>query len=552
EKNIEKFLISNSKLNFTNTILSDMAFWNPSELIGDNPNPLDYSIFREIFTKNSWNKGLSRIGYSKIDCELMEKYGNKPYINLNYAFYSLIPENINDKLKLKLIDFYKNKLKNNLSSHDKIEFEIVFSCYDFNTSQRLYELIDYGFSEDEVGEISNELIKLTLSILTNYKKLFETDKKSLGKLESIRLKTIKKLTNCSDPYKYLESFLDLLNKLNEYGTPQFATMARNAFIAKALLKSILDTKYIDQNEYDYFMQNISTIAHEFDNDFKKYIANQMSKSIFDTKYGHLRWGTYDIRAKRYDQISFSKDYCSDKIIENENDNITIKLDKLETILNNSIFSKIPLSEFLHFIQSSIKEREYFKYEFTNSLSTAIELLAEAGKILGFDRDQLSYLDIPSIKSYVFYNSKYELISFLESSIKNSKEQYHKNLTITLPAIIQNKNDFRIIKHEIQRPNFITQKTTEGDLIHLENDHTINISDKILVISKADPGFDWIFTKNIKGLITKYGGAGSHMAIRCAEFNIPAAIGCGEQIFKMLLNCSSIKLDCKRNKIIKIY
>ena len=28
----------------------------------------------------------------------------------------------------------------------------------------------------------------------------------------------------------------------------------------------------------------------------------------------------------------------------------------------------------------------------------------------------------------------------------------------------------------------------------------------------------------------YGGANSHMAIRCAEFNIPAAIGCGTLIY----------------------
>ena len=36
-----------------------------------------------------------------------------------------------------------------------------------------------------------------------------------------------------------------------------------------------------------------------------------------------------------------------------------------------------------------------------------------------------------------------------------------------------------------------------------------------------------FFKNISGLITKNGGVNSHMAIRCQELNIPAAIGIGE-------------------------
>ena len=47
--------------------------------------------------------------------------------------------------------------------------------------------------------------------------------------------------------------------------------------------------------------------------------------------------------------------------------------------------------------------------------------------------------------------------------------------------------------------------------------TNSLRNKIVLIEGADPGFDWIFSQNIAGLITKYGGANSHMAIRSAEF-----------------------------------
>ena len=70
-----------------------------------------------------------------------------------------------------------------------------------------------------------------------------------------------------------------------------------------------------------------------------------------------------------------------------------------------------------------------------------------------------------------------------------------------------------------------------------------LRDKIILIESADPGFDWIFAQNIVGLITKYGGANSHMAIRCAEFGIPAAIGCGEQRFESIQNSKRVLLDC---------
>ena len=71
---------------------------------------------------------------------------------------------------------------------------------------------------------------------------------------------------------------------------------------------------------------------------------------------------------------------------------------------------------------------------------------------------------------------------------------------------------------------------------------------IVVIENADPGFDWIFTKNPAGLITKYGGVASHMSIRCAEMGLPAAIGCGESFFNRLLSSSKIQLDCKNQQI----
>ena len=53
---------------------------------------------------------------------------------------------------------------------------------------------------------------------------------------------------------------------------------------------------------------------------------------------------------------------------------------------------------------------------------------------------------------------------------------------------------------------------------------MNLGNKVVFINSADPGYDWIFTKKILALVTKYGGANSHMAIRANELGIPAVIG----------------------------
>ena len=81
-------------------------------------------------------------------------------------------------------------------------------------------------------------------------------------------------------------------------------------------------------------------------------------------------------------------------------------------------------------------------------------------------------------------------------------------------------------------NYITNQTVLGKvkIVNKKNilQKKLNLSNQIIFIENADPGYDFIFTHNIKGLVTKYGGANSHMAIRCMELNIPAAIGLGEK------------------------
>jgi phosphoenolpyruvate-protein kinase (PTS system EI component) len=76
----------------------------------------------------------------------------------------------------------------------------------------------------------------------------------------------------------------------------------------------------------------------------------------------------------------------------------------------------------------------------------------------------------------------------------------------------------------------------------------DLTGKIVIISQADPGYDWLFSHDIAGLITQYGGANSHMAIRSAEIGLPAAIGVGEKLYEQLLRAQRIKLDCQGERI----
>ncbi|GAA3085247.1 hypothetical protein GCM10020000_84700 [Streptomyces olivoverticillatus] len=65
---------------------------------------------------------------------------------------------------------------------------------------------------------------------------------------------------------------------------------------------------------------------------------------------------------------------------------------------------------------------------------------------------------------------------------------------------------------------------------------------IALISSADPGYDWLFARGIKGLVTAFGGANSHMAIRALELGIPAVIGVGEALYARWAQARALDID----------
>ena len=199
----------------------------------------------------------------------------------------------------------------------------------------------------------------------------------------------------------------------------------------------------------------------------------------------------------------------------------------------------------------MQQREELKFEFTHNLSDALELIVKAGQKLEFSRAEMAYLDIQTIlKSYKKLKEP-SLKLLWQKKIELQKKEKLLNDYLVLSSIIFSKNDFDVIRYYVSKPNYISSKTIRAELVILKKftKKIPNIENKIILIENADPGFDWIFTKNPAGLITKYGGVASHMAIRCAELGLPAAIGCGDVLYDKLIKSSKIMLDCKNEQIV---
>ena len=162
------------------------------------------------------------------------------------------------------------------------------------------------------------------------------------------------------------------------------------------------------------------------------------------------------------------------------------------------------------------------------------------------RHQSAYLRIQDILKLYAELTSHDVPAILQDAVQRNTNAYKLTQALHLPPLIINSNDIYDFSLTCATPNFITLRKIMADIIVSPGDAGQKLKGKIICIPSADPGFDWLFTHQIGGLITQYGGANSHMAIRAAELGIPAVIGCGAQYYSQWTSAKTpiTRLQCK--------
>ena len=182
----------------------------------------------------------------------------------------------------------------------------------------------------------------------------------------------------------------------------------------------------------------------------------------------------------------------------------------------------------------------------NVLSMALEIVMSFVEAHKVKHDDLEYV---SIKNFIIYYSNVEpekLKILLMKEIKKNKINAKYLNLIEFPELITSEKDIYCHEQRSRKGNFITNKTTNGEIISFSKVKKYStLANKIVLIENADPGYDFIFSYKIKGLITEYGGANSHMSIRCLELGIPAIIGIGNKDYKLISTKNFILINSKQ-------
>lgn len=532
ERFVERSMRPHPFVKGAQTVFGVMPDWNPAEIIGLRPRPLALSLYRNLITDSIWAYQRHNYGYRNLrSCPLMLHFHGLPYIDVRLSFNSFVPAELDDSLADRLVDYYVRRLLEEPALHDKIEFEIVLSCYSLDIEDRRKVLRGAGFSDREVEEITEKLRRLTNNIIDPNKGLWVTDAAKLQTLEKRRNALFEAGTNP------VERIYWLLEDTKRYGTLPFAGLARAGFVAVQLLRSLERVGVFSAADTDSFMQSVTTVTSRMTAD-----RAELTREVFLQKYGHLRPGTYDINSMRYDEApDFYFDWSKRPEAESQPSPFMVSLDQMREVgrlLEHHGLNVDPVGLF-DFMSAGIELREQAKFAFTKNLSDILSLLQDLGQQHGFSRDDMSYCDIEVIKELQI--AALGTRDMLERSIESGKARYADTLTLSLPPVIQSTEDIWGFEYPGISPNFVTQGSVLAPVGHIDGDS--DLRGKIVCIPNADPGFDWLFSREIAGLVTAWGGSNSHMAIRAGELGLPSVIGAGEANFARWSAARVLHVDC---------
>ena len=515
-----------------------MPDWNPAEMIGVRPRPLALSLYRCLITDEIWAESRARYGYRDLrGVPLLVDFCGLPYVDARASFSSFVPAGLDDATAERLVTHYMTALRAQPHLHDKIESAIALTAYDFDTPTRAQALVEQGvLSAAQASELVGALRALTVRMMAADGP-FARDLETAAQLARLHV------DGGPVPGFPLRRIASQLDQCRALGTLPFAGLARAAFTAVGIVNSLVRQGVFGEEEAAALIGGANDVTKDLRRDFAA-----LDRDSFLDRYGHLRPGTYDIRSARYDE-SFERYFDPAQRAEAgvAHAGFAPSLHQLSAIgrLVEAHGLGCKPAELMDFVRTAIAARERSKLDFTRLVSQVLVDVRQLGEQLGFDVDDMSYVPVTVLRRLAAGLD--DVHAALIKAIRRGRERYRVAETMCAPALLRDEADFGSFVTMEDEPNFMTHARVVAPPADVERGD--ELEGRIAMIASADPGWDWIFTHRIAGLVTAFGGANSHMSLRALELELPAAIGVGEDRFRRWLAAPLLELDAA-NRLVR--
>ena len=489
-----------------NQLFSNMSDMNPAEMIGKKPDNVAFGLYKFMFTDSTWNIQRGEFGYRKYKpAKLMELFNNVAYINVNHSLNSFLTRSLQADSCEKIIQHQLEKLKENPQLHDSIEFNISRSSYVFDTEDEFAVEYKNIISPEEIQKWHQDLI--------------EIDSLNKSTLEKNNKTMLRAFSLLDGNFKYSKK--ENIKFIRDNMALPFTHHSRLGFVYFAQLNNLLRKDVITEAQKNSLLLSVKSISTKMKSDAYQVKLGKKSLSSFLDIYGHIRAGNYNLSSSNLkNNLEFTELLVHNS--EPQDENISLQKVIFSNIDKYFELNNIPYtaSAWVEMFQTAIATRENSKFYYTKGIDGILNEIEEQ--------------NISDEELFQRLNIEFSQENKINLDLKNT----------LMPDLISSSDDFYLYEEMSKDGNYIGQGTVSGKVLLLDNysNQPYDLDNKIVVIPAADPGWDWIFNYKIKSLITQYGGPNSHMAIRCAEHNIPAILGVGENNFSMISTSQSLSID----------
>lgn len=506
------------------TLLSLMSDWNPAELLGAHPRPLALSLFNRLIGHGIWWQARAELGYAKPHdplIPLLRPLHGRPLVDVRRSANSMLPRALPVQTGQRLVDLWIDQLDAQPELHDKVEFQVYRTVRDFCPAKvmarhwsPLLGAAAWEHWESALGALTRNMTAIGPgSSLARYLG-------AIGRLE--------------DESVQGGDWAGLLAACQR-GTLAFAALARIAFAAEAQLRSAIALNALSPER--------ATALRAAGRSSPVRSGSGADAASFIARHGHLRPGTFDITQRTWAASAYRPPLARSAPAPPAFELRGAERRDLQTLLHEAGLT-LDADAWVRFVQQSASGREWGKFVFSRHLSAAMDcILAMLGRS-GLDSDCASWLtveqliqgqDLPAARQARYWHA-----------MAHAAQLQHRAEGMLIISPILRGHADRVVADSLGvLPNFVGQNVATGPVVVLEQAQAgapAPLRDAIVVLRQADPGFDWLFDFGIAGLITAWGGANSHMAIRCAEFGLSAAIGCGEAVYARATQALHARVD----------
>ena len=501
------------------TVLSLMSDWNPAELIGAHPRPLALSLFQALIADGVWWQARAGLGYAPVPQKtvgLLQVLQGRPFVDVRRSANSLLPARLPPSTRQVLVNHWLSWLDREPALHDKVEFQVFRTVRDFAPPGTLGHVAVPGLSPQAAAQWEAALGVLTARVM---------DMRPSAPLASLNAGIA-----ALERDELAGQTASRLLQRCRHGTAAFAAIARIAFAAEAQLRSAVQRGALSPDRALALRAAArSSPTH----------AAHPAVAV-----GHLRPGTFDITQPTWSAEADREASAHGAAHRAQPFSLVPQEVRALEALAAEVGLPFGAGPWVHWVQLAASSREWGKFVFSRHLSAALEAIAAQAVAVGLDREQMSWLTLAQWRQGRAMAPAARALHWARCAEQAKAEHQWQAGLITGP-VLRAQQDRYVADSLGALPNFVGTRVARGPLIVLNDQQPrprAALHGAIVLVSQADPGFDWLFDHGIVGLMTQWGGANSHMAIRCAEFGLAAAIGCGSAVYARALSAASATID----------